>query len=220
MNLKELESKIDYTFETKDHLELALTHPSAVKGKDNQRMEFFGDAILQMALSELLYSSYRQIDEGRLTQIRAASVNRQSLSQVAKSIDLGKFIRFGKGESKSDGSKKDSNLADTMEAVICAIYLDSDYETVKDWIEDHFQEILAQATDQDQVFNPKGQLQEYLQSKGLPTPEYRLISEDGPDHSKVYTVQVISEGEVLGTGSGASKKVAEQEAARLALDSN
>jgi ribonuclease-3 len=219
MDLGFFQEQIDYRFQNEGLLTQALTHPSAArKLKDNQRLEFLGDAVLQMSLSIHLYESFPRWAEGKLTELRAAAVNRTTLSQIARAIDLGHFLILGRGEKKNRGADKDSNLADAFEALIGAIYLDSDFTTAREWTVRQYHEHGLLDGEQTANFNPKGDLQEQLQAKGLPTPEYEVIEESGPDHSKEYTVIALCDGKELGRGSGASKKTAEQEAARAALD--
>lgn len=218
MDLETFQETIGYRFNHPDLLTLALTHPSAArKLKDNQRLEFLGDAVLQISLSTHLYMFFPTWAEGKLTEMRATAVNRNTLSRIARALNLGKVLILGRGERKNDGADKDSNLADALEALIGAIYLDSDFTTVRDWTIGQYlsQNLLDGQLTAD--FNPKGDLQEILQSKSIPTPEYVVLDESGPDHHKSYTVAVISEGTEIGRGAGASKKSAEQEAARAAL---
>ncbi|MGF1677921.1 MAG: ribonuclease III [Candidatus Methylacidiphilales bacterium] len=221
--MEDLEAKLQCRFQNETLLIQALTHPSCAYGDstplhDNQRLEFLGDAILQATLTHYLYQRYPNETEGFLTKLRAAAVNRSALEKIARQFDLGQYLTLGHGEEKNHGREKASNLADAMEAVIGALYLDSGYEATQAWIHRVFTAVIDDLTTSASVFNPKGALQEWLQAKGLPTPNYELVSESGPDHKKTFTVKAVSEGECIGLGSGSSKKWAEIAAAQDALD--
>jgi len=216
MNLDTFQDSIGYRFHDPDLLRLALTHPSAArKLKDNQRLEFLGDAVLQIAISRHLFNTCPKEAEGSLTAMRAEAVNRKALSQLARRIDLGAVLILGRGEERNHGRDKDSNLADTLEALIGAIFQDGGFETACEWVVRHY--TISLSDEAPASFNPKGDLQEWLQGRGLPTPEYRVTEESGPDHSKHYRVVVISDGNEIGSGEGTSKKEAEQAAAQEAL---
>ncbi|MEM9444456.1 MAG: ribonuclease III [Verrucomicrobiota bacterium] len=222
MNFEELEKKLCYTFEDKDLLDQALTHPSKgyeLKRKvpDNQRLEFLGDAVLQLALTVLLYQELPEKPEGELTQLRARLVNRDCLATVATGFDLGNHLQLGKGEELNKGRTKVSNLADALEAIIGAIYLDQGFDQASLWIYRHFNHLIRTQEDSESYFNPKGALQEHLQSQGKGTPVYETLEETGPDHSKSYKVAVKIGQVLLGIGEGSSKKNAEAEAAHHAL---
>jgi ribonuclease III len=222
MNLEELQSQLAYTFKDSTLLELALMHPSKghelkTKLGDNQRLEFLGDAVLQLALTDKIYRDFPQLDEGSLTRIRAGLVNAEALEAMALRFDLGNHLILGRGETMNQGRSKRSNLADAMEAVIGAVYLDSGFATAAEWLATQLQELIQKGSKNTVDFNPKGTLQELLQSRNKATPEYRLESESGPDHQKSYVIHVISEGEEIGQGSGSSKKAAEMQAAAAAL---
>ncbi|MEM6821233.1 MAG: ribonuclease III [Verrucomicrobiota bacterium] len=221
--LNKLEKQLGYSFKDPSLLELALTHPSLahdrrLKQGDNQRLEYLGDAVLQMTLTYLLYRSFPDYQEGQLTQLRASAVNRKALEKIANYYSLGDFILLSRGELKNQGRAKASNLADAMEAVIGALFLDAGYEFTQRWIDAVFSDELQQLSNSLEIFNPKGALQERLQAQGKSTPDYELVEESGPDHAKSYLVRVISEGVELGRGSGSSKKAAESSAALNALE--
>lgn len=221
-DLSPLETLLGYTFKNKMLLLQAVTHPSLAHDMklsrgDNQRLEFLGDAVLQMTLTLHLYHRYPKHQEGHLTKMRAAAVNKKALNEVSRQFRLNEFILLSRGEAKNNGKSKASNLADAMEAVIGAIMLDAGYEFTQHWVQQVFDKKLQELAASDEVFNPKGELQELLQGQGKETPEYTLISECGPDHSKSYTVQVLSEQAVIGEGVGSSKKAAESSAALNAL---
>ncbi|MDX6766716.1 MAG: ribonuclease III [Candidatus Methylacidiphilales bacterium] len=222
-NLDPLQEALGYRFQDASLLRMALTHPSVRheaprRGMDNQRLEFLGDAVLQLALSEMLYKKFPRWDEGRLTRLRARLVNRTALETVAKRYDLGNHLILGRGELKNQGRSRSSNLADAFEAVLGAIFLDGGYSLALAWIEASLSawiEAEARAPDD---FNAKGALQEWLQASGKTTPEYQLLEESGPDHEKQYVVSCRSEGLEIGRGTGTSKKAAEASSAANALE--
>jgi len=222
-NHLKLQTSLGYRFQNPQLLEQALTHPSLAHDEnrpfqDNQRLEYLGDAVLQLSLTHYLFQHFPKAREGELTQLRAASVNRQALADLAQSLELGSFLRLSRGEKRNGGAAKTSNLADAMEAVIGAIYLDSGFERARDWVQQHFQDIVKSMEETTlRSFNPKGDLQELLQGSGQPTPIYELVSEEGPDHKKSYEMRVVCNSRVLGSGTGASKKEAEAAAAMAAL---
>ncbi|MDD5262474.1 MAG: ribonuclease III [Methylacidiphilales bacterium] len=217
-----LEEILGYHFRDEKLLRTALTHPSCghelrQKLPDNQRLEFLGDAVLQLVLTRQLYRQLPNFDEGNLTSLRAAIVNRKTLESIANQFQLGQFLILGRGEILNHGRSKSSNLADAMEAIIGAIFVDGDFESSAAWLEPVLQSWIDEHKDKVELFNPKGALQECLQAMGKTTPEYVVESEEGPDHAKHYRVIVMSEGAELGRGSGSSKKTAEIEAAATAL---
>jgi ribonuclease-3 len=221
-DLSPLEQLLGYQFKNPTLLLQALTHPSLAHDKnlsrgDNQRLEFLGDAVLQMTLTLHLYHSFPKHQEGHLTKMRAAAVNKKALDEVSRQFKLNEFILLSRGESKNHGKTKASNLADAMEAVIGAILLDAGYDFAQQWIQRVFDQKLKELAESEEIFNPKGELQELLQGKNLTTPDYELVSESGPDHNKSYTIRVISQHEPIGEGSGSSKKAAESSAALDAL---
>lgn len=217
-----LEERLGYTFKNSNLLMLALTHPSHRKeggpGADNQRLEFLGDAVLQMVLTEAIYHRFPKWDEGRMTRLRARLVNRSALEQLALHYDLGSALILGRGEEKNQGRLRASNLCDAFEAVIGAIYLDGGFTAASSWIRDCFASRIEAESSAPDDFNAKGSLQEWLQSRALPTPTYQLIAESGPDHEKCYEVAVLLGERELGRGLGSSKKIAESRAAAAALD--
>jgi ribonuclease III, bacterial len=218
-----LEKRLSYRFRKIGLLEEALTHPSVGHEKqrhhkDNQRLEFLGDAVLQLVTTEYLYSHFPNEREGRLTKLRARLVSRDALKAHAQALDLGRHLLLGRGEEASGGRQRTSTLADAFEAVIGAIYLDSDFATAREFILRELQTALAQVLDKPVDVNPKGQLQETLQSIRMEGPLYEVISATGPEHAKVFVVEVRWGAVCLGRGSGHSKQAAEIEAARDALD--
>lgn len=221
--LDSIEKALGHSFQNRDLLLQALTHPSWGHEQrrslpDNQRLEFLGDAVLQLTLTHHLYAAYPQMPEGQLTKIRAALVNRKALASLAQTMDLGPSLVLGRGEERNQGRSRDSNLADAFEAVLGAFYLDAGFEAARLWIEKRLQAQVEEFVLAQNDGNPKGQLQELLQGLSQGTPVYELINSTGPDHAREYTVAVKStEGKELGSGSGPSKKAAEMNAAAHAL---
>jgi ribonuclease-3 len=217
-----IQSVLGHTFQNRSLLKEALTHASLgyetqKTQPDNQRLEFLGDAVLQLVLSEMVYLQFGRADEGLLTKVRAQLVSTKALAIVARRIHLGGFILMGRAEENNGGRERESTLADTLEALAGAIYLDGGIDAIKKIAHQLFdQQILdfgTTPTDQ----NPKGQLQEILQSISPQSPTYQIIDESGPDHAKSFHAIVTWGGHELGRGIGKSKKDAEVEAARSAL---
>lgn len=207
-------------FETPELLTAALTHPSLPREAaepDNQRLEFLGDAVLELCVSRALYARYPKADEGSLTRMRSVLVREETLCAAARRLDLGAYLRMAYGERLNGGLDKPSILADAMEALLAAIYLDQGLEVAADFA--------AKALDgyalpeEAETVNWKSQLQENVQAHGLPSPQYELISCEGPPHAPRFTAVVTCEGRRLGRGEGKSKKEAEQQAARAAIES-
>ena len=221
MNTKELEKRLGYSFEDSKLLLTALTHPSF--GGDHrvphyQRLEFLGDAVLELAVSRYLFFELPEVDEGKLTRIRAALVREESLSRAAQRLGLGEFIRLSVGEERSGGRKKPSILSDVMEAVLAAVYLDGGFDEAVRIISKVLKEELRPEGLEDHL-DAKSRLQEILQRVGE-MPVYEFISMEGPPHAPLFTY-VVKEGErVLGSGQGTSKQNAQQAAARDALKQN
>ncbi len=221
-NLVELEQKIQYTFKDKAVLEESLRHSSFVNEqvlsgmRDNERLEFLGDAVLSLIVGHLLMRHYPELREGELSRMRARLVNEDQLAAVARQCDLGAHIMLGKGELQTNGYNKSSILADTFEALLAAVYLDGGFDAAFRLIESRFSNLILSEgismADQDY----KSQLQELVQTTQMEMPNYRVISESGPDHDKTFSVQMTIR-EILTEGNGRSKKLAEQEAARKAL---
>jgi ribonuclease-3 len=221
--LATLETKLGYSFKRPELLEQALTHPSLsyetqrASGQDNQRLEFLGDAVLQLILTHELFNRFSDFNEGALTKLRSRLVSRSALMEYAREIQLGDFLRMGRGEESSGGRSRPSALADAFEAVVAAVYLDGDYSAARQVVLNLLEDHLVLLTEQPIEVNPKGQLQELLQSKSTGSPNYTIISQEGPDHAKRFEANVEWSGEILGSGSGQSKKEAEIAAARMAL---
>ena len=220
--MTDLEEKIGYKFRNPQLLTEALTHPSVAhetqrKHFDNQRLEFLGDAVLQLAITERLYGYFQEKPEGELTKLRSRLVSRESLKTYAAAIDLGRYLVMGRGEEASGGRERASTLADAFEALIGAIYLDSDLQTAREFILAQAKDDLALIEAKPVDINPKGDLQELLQAISPNSPFYETISESGPEHSKTFVVRAVWERIELGRGTGRSKKQAETAAAEEAL---
>ena len=217
-----LEERIGYQFRDPRLLTEALTHPSVAHEKqrkhfDNQRLEFLGDAVLQLVVTEHLFARYGEAGEGRLTIQRARLVSRQALKVHAARLELGRHLLMGRGEEASGGRQRDSTLGDAFEALLGAIYLDSDLETTRRFILEEMRDDLARLEEKPLEINPKGQLQEILQAISPRSPNYELLAQAGREHEKTFSVRVVWEDQVLGEGAGRSKKQAETAAALAAL---
>ena len=220
--LAEFEMLIGYRFTDLRLLQKAMVHSSYAfeqtqAGKDNQVFEFVGDAVLDLVIGHLLTRQYPEMKEGELTRFRASLVNETHLADMARSLEMGRFLCLGKGEDASDGRNKSSILSCAFEAVVGAIFEDSDYPTVADLIERLFLNAIEEKKEHLLLADAKSRLQETLQDKFNKAPTYLLDSEEGPSHRKQFNVSVVFEGNVLGTGSAGSKKEAEQRAAAAAL---
>jgi len=220
--MQPLEQKICYKFRNSLFLAEALTHPSLAYETqrphfDNQRLEFLGDAVLQLILTEFLFQRFPGFSEGRMTKLRARLVSREALCKFADSIDLGEYVMMGKGEEASGGRERPSTLADAFESLLGAIYLDGGLEAAKETILFIISDELDRICETPEEKNPKGELQEILQSLAPESPIYRIVSEDGPDHCKVFVAQAVWCEDVLAKGEGNSKKEAEIAAAKVAL---
>jgi ribonuclease-3 len=222
--LQNLEALLGYKFANRALLQKALIHSSFAfeqlqEGQNNETLEFLGDAVLDLAVSDILFNMYPGIREGELTKIRARLVKEATLAKMAKTFTLGDFIELGKGEESSLGRKKSSILACAFEALLGAIYLDRGYENTLLFIRSHFTPLLPAKKEGVLLEDAKSDLQEKIQEELNQAPTYHLDAEDGPAHAKMFTVSVRFMDEVLGVGSGSSKKVAEQRAAEAALGS-
>ena len=220
--MESLENRISYKFNNPLLLAEALTHPSLAyetQGPhfDNQRLEFLGDAVLQLILTRELFQTFPHLNEGTLTKLRSQLVSRPALQRYAQDIGLGEFLLMGKGEEISGGRSRPSTLADALEALVGAIYLDSDLAAAKRFVLSLCHAEIRNLDHNPDSLNPKGQLQEILQTEGAPSPVYTIVAQEGPDHCKSFLARVDWEGHTLGSGSGNSKKQAETNAAREAL---
>lgn len=223
MNLHPLQHALGYTFQDETLLRQALTHPSVSYEtkrtlRDNQRLEFLGDAVLQLSLTQKLYSLYPDMPEGDLTRLRSQLVSRASLAQAAERLQIGPLLSLGKGEENNQGRTRPSNLADAMEAVLGAVFLDSDFEQADSVILKLFEEPLSHPESEETSTNPKGALQEFLQAQGKSTPTYETLESHGPDHDRTFTVAVIVDDQEISRADGSSKKAAETSAALKALE--
>ena len=223
MKLEQIYKSINYIFRDENLLKEALTHSSLAFEKidalpDNQRLEFLGDAVLQLVLTNDLFMRFPQFSEGLLTKLRSRLVSTKALEEYAIFINLGNHILLGKGEEKSGGRSRTGILADAFEALIGAIYLDSDFDTAKDFILFCCNDKMSRVVSDPIEKNPKGELQEILQSRSQEAPNYRVISQSGPDHDRSFTTEVFWKNLVLGEGSGKSKKEAESNAAVSAIE--
>jgi ribonuclease-3 len=220
--MESLESRLGYKFRNSLLLAEAMTHPSLAYESqrphfDNQRLEFLGDAVLQLILTEDLYRMFPDFPEGRLTKLRSQLVSRRALARFALTIDLGSYVLLGKGEEATGGRRRMSTLADGFEALIGAVYLDTGYSGARDLVLRLFQAEIEALAGSPEERNPKGELQEGLQAIHPEAPTYRVLGESGPDHRKVFQAEVSWRGIVLATGKGKSKKEAEARAAGEAL---
>ena len=220
--LSQLEDVIAYSFRDSTLLAAAMTHRSYANESseplvDNERLEFLGDAVLDLVVSEFLMAELSDQDEGVLTQTRAEVVAMTSLAGLAKSLGIGSCLLLGRGEERSGGRDKASLLADALEALIGAVFTDGGYEAARAVVLPLFTPLLKQANEEDQDF--KSRLQEALQARQRSLPTYRLLKTSGPDHERVYHVQVLLDGKTYGEGQGRSKKNAEQAAAKSTLQS-
>lgn len=221
---KELSELLDYRFRNLELLERALTHRSAAHTANkgdywaaNERLEFLGDAVLGLVTSSFLYERFPEKDEGELSKLKAALVNKVTLARVAKDIGLGKFLKLSPEEERTGGRQRHSIIADAYEALLGAVYLDGGTKAATELIETQLLSRLSELVSDRAHYNYKGELLEYLQGRGMGTPRYILETEEGPDHHKNFTMGVIVHGTKLAVGTGPSKKEAEQKAARLAL---
>ena len=222
-SLEDLEMAVGYRFTDRQLPLQALTHKSFSNEQsedvlNNERLEFLGDAVLELAVSDWVFRQYPDIPEGGLTRIRAEVVSEKGLSALARKLDLGDGLLLGKGEEKSGGREKDSLLADAFEALLGAIFCDGGLPAVARVIEKVFADPIEQSTRNRYGTDYKTCLQERLQACHGGLPEYQLVRISGPDHDRVYAMEVRFDGKLLGTGRGPSKKRAEQQAAAVALD--
>jgi ribonuclease-3 len=205
-------------------LEQALVHSSYINENPgyalshNERLEFLGDAVLDCIVADKLYRDFPEFTEGEMTRLRAALVRRDTLADIARGISLGDYLYMGKGEESSGGRSKAPNLAGALEAVIAAVYLDRGLAATTELVFKLLGDVWTQVIQQGTGVDYKSKLQEVMQSRLQLTPSYRLVTETGPDHDKRFTVDVLAGNRTLGSGTGKSKKLAETEAARIALE--
>ena len=227
MDLSSLEKKIGHQFKNINLLKEALTHRSYLNenpswGRDflsphNERLEFLGDAVLELIVTEVLFKDYPNSAEGELTSIRSALVNYQMLADVSREIVLSDYILLSRGEAKDTGKARDVILANAFESLIGAIYLDAGYKVVGKFINSFVMKRVAEVMEKELYRDPKSFLQEIIQEKMKITPTYDVISEKGPDHAKIFRIGVYFGTQLIGEGEGYSKQEAEVEAAKVAL---
>lgn len=221
-DLAALQTRLGYTFRDETLLLVALTHPSVAHEQGtpvqhNQRLEFLGDAVLQLALTRELYEKFPEFSEGPLTKARAKLVNRRTLAVHGRALGLGEHLIVSRGEELHGGRERPSALADAYEALVGAIFLDGGFEVAREFILREFRAGFGQLSVIPILENPKGELQEFLQARSTEAPHYHVVSATGPDHDRVFECTVHHAGSELARGSGKSKKAAESEAALAAL---
>lgn len=222
-NLAALQARLACTFRDEGLLRLALTHPSvaheqSAEVQHNQRLEFLGDAVLQLVLTRELYEKFPAYDEGPLTKARAKLVNRRALAELGRAVGLGEHLILSRGEELHGGRERSSALADAFEALLGALFLDGGFDVAREFILREFGGKLQGLDLIPALDNPKGELQEFLQARSPEAPQYEVASASGPDHDRVFECIVHHAGVELARGSGKSKKAAESEAARMALN--
>ncbi len=219
--MNELEKKLGYSFKNTELLKTALSHSSYVNERKNsgevcnERLEFLGDSVLGMVTATYLYNKFPDMPEGQMTKTRSELVCEPSLFEVAKKLDLGEYLRLGKGEEMGGGRNRPSIMADAVEAIIAAMYLDGGYGEAERFIHEN---ILSSVDGGVQYHDYKTALQEIVQRKSDQVLKYEMTGATGPDHAKVFTFRVLLNGEEIGEGTGRTKKTAEQNAAKKALE--
>lgn len=232
-DLAALQTRLGYTFRDEGRLHMALTHPSVAheigpaaaadageaprRPEHNQRLEFLGDAVLQLVLTRELYEKFTAFDEGPLTKARAKLVNRRTLAERARALGLGVHLILSHGEEMHGGRERLSALADTFEALLGAIFLDGGFDAAREFILREYSAAFGKLSALPTIENPKGELQELLQARSPNAPEYQVVSTTGPDHDRMFECVVQHEGLELARGRGKSKKAAESDAAKAAL---
>lgn len=220
---QQLQQRLSYRFKDSRLLNESLNHSSFVHEqnhpdlKSNERLEFLGDAVLNLAAGHLLMARFPEVAEGHLSRMRAHLVNEAQVARLARRLDLGRFIRLGKGEAMSGGHQKRSILADAYEALIAAVYLDGGYQEAFGILEAHLAPLVERMSAPEADYDYKSRLQEAAQQEQGRVPEYRMLGDEGPDHDKTFCVEVCV-ADLCESGTGKSKKMAEQDAARKALD--
>jgi ribonuclease-3 len=224
INWNDCQKNLGVSFHQESLLEQAFVHSSYLNENpeftrsSNERLEFLGDAILDFIVAEKLYEEFPKLPEGKLTEIRASLVCRDTLAELASSLKLGDWLLFGQGEEANGGRTKVSNLANAMEALVGALYLDQGLAKAKKFVLRQLKPELEKIKAGKIITNYKALVQELVQGQNRPTPVYRLVEATGPDHSKQFTTEILVEGEALGRGTGKSKKAAESQAARTAWE--
>jgi ribonuclease-3 len=224
MEFDNLSANLGIKFNNLELLKEALTHRSYLNEfknrnfQSNERLEFLGDAILSFVVSTWLFKKFPQFFEGKLTSLRSNLVKTTSLTKVAQKLKVGDYLLLSKGEKEARGQQNPTLLANAMEAIIGAIFLDQGVKAAKDFIEIHFEPLLKEIMESGRLKDHKSLLQEKIQAQTSQSPVYKTVKEEGPEHNKVFTVNVITEGKFLATGAGKSKQKAEQQAAKQALE--
>ncbi len=224
MNFKELEKKLGFKFKDSNLLKEALTHRSYLNEfkkqriQSNERLEFLGDAVLSFIVSSWLFKEFPRCHEGKLTNLRSNLVKTASLTQVAQKLKIGEYLLLSKGEKESQGQENPTLLANTVESIIGALFLDQGLESAKTFIRANFEPLLEEVIRSGRLKDYKSLLQEKIQAQKGQSPVYKTIKEKGPEHDKIFTVNVLAEGEILATGIGKSKQKAQEEAAKQALE--
>lgn len=222
--LKQFEKRYGYKFKRREHLKRALTHKSYTNEnrlpatENNERYEYLGDAVLELAISHILMDRFPSHPEGELSKLRAAIVNETQLAEMSREIGIGEYLFLGKGEDLTNGRQKPSILSDAFEAILGAVYLDRGYEKAFAVVAHHYKPVFERAAIAGFIKDFKTKLQEESQGRFKAVPRYRVVSERGPDHKKYFEIHLYIRDEVWGVGQGASKKIAEQNAARCALE--
>lgn len=223
-DLSSLENSLGYSFKKKSRLKEALTHKSYAHEKANEhssfneRVEFLGDAVLELIISEYLFNSYPDFTEADLSRVKAYTVQESTLAQTAKDLDLGTYLLLGKGEEMTGGRKKDSLLADAFEAILAAIYLDGGFKNAREFTLRHLASKIDDLASTNFIFDFKTKLQEVAQAQFGVLPKYVIHKEEGPEHKKTFEVKVFIKDNFLGSGKGKTKKAAAQKAAEKGLN--
>ena len=218
-NIKDIEQILGVTFSNKEYIQMALTHRSFLnEHKDenignNERLEFLGDAVLELIISDYLYKTYPEYPEGDLTSFRSATVRTESLAMASRELKVGQFLRMSKGEEDSGGADKDYLLANTYESILGAIYMDQGYEKAKEFVFKTLVPKIENVVENRSDIDSKTRIQEMIQSKFKVTPTYDVLKEEGPDHDKKFVVGIKINEKIIGEGEGSSKQKAEEDAA-------
>jgi len=224
MNFTDLEKNLGFSFKNSELLKEALTHRSYLneyknqKIESNERLEFLGDAVLSFIVSSWLFEKFPDFPEGKLTSLRSGLVNTNALAKIGRELKVGDYLLLSRGEKEAGGQKNPTLLANTMEAIIGALFLDQKIEVVKAFIRNHFEGLLNEIISSGRLKDYKSLLQEKSQAKVGQSPTYKIIKEEGPEHNKTFTVKVIVGSQTPSQGVGKSKQKAEQEAAKKALE--
>lgn len=225
MNFEELEKNLGFKFKNPSLLREALTHRSYLNEfkkqpiQSNERLEFLGDAVLSFIVSNWLFKKFPGFTEGKLTNLRSNLVKTTSLTQIAQKLKIGEYLLLSKGEKGTQGQKNPTLLANTLEAIIGALFLDQGLKTTEIFIGENFEFLLEEVMRSGRLKDYKSLLQEKIQAQSSQSPVYKTIKEKGPEHNKIFTVNVLSQGKILASGTGKSKQKAQEEAAKQALES-